>query len=178
MAITPTGSPVWVRATDFSHYGGDPNKQNYQSQGAVDPLTDVTAEQLSRLAADVAAIARVSPFCVLTFQADDALGNDPTVEYCNLMTGVRATSYVGGSPPAGFPSVVFVAGGEHLITFDASYTDPYGVVGSFAPRHAAPSGSTTPAFDTAAVVAGQTVTVYASSGGVAATDKRVTVEVW
>jgi hypothetical protein len=178
MAITPTGSPVWVRATDFSHYGGDPNKQNYQSQGAVDPLTDVTAEQLSRLAADVAAIARVTPFCVLTFQADDALGNNPTVEYCNLMTGVRATSYAGGSPPAGFPSVEYASPGEHLITFDSSYTDEFGVSGGFIPRHAVATGHTIPAFETSVIVAGQIVYVYAMSGGAGVTNKRLTVEVY
>lgn len=178
MAVTPTGSPAWTRTTDFSHYGGDADKANYQSQGAVDPLTDVTAEQLSRLAADLASAVRTCPFCVLTFLADDTGAGPPTVEYVNLMTGVSAASYTGDNPPAGFPTVERSSDGIHVITLDSSYTDPYGVAGTFIPRQAtaSPEGST--AFDTSVVISGQTVTVYAIASGSPATDKRVTVKVW
>lgn len=177
MAITPTGSPAWVRTTDFSHYGGDVNKANYQSQGAVDAQTDVTAEQVSRLAADLAAAVRTAPFCVLTFLADDALGNDPTVEAVSMMTGVTTVSYAGGSPPAGFPTVSYRNAGEHEIVFDASYTDPYGVSGALTIRHADGGGHGATGFDVTCTITGSSVFVYSSSGGVAATDKRVTVEV-
>jgi hypothetical protein len=178
MAVTPTGSPPWVRTTDFSHYGGDVNKQNYQSQGAVDPLTDVTAEQLSRLAADVAAIARVTPFCVLTFKGNDSVPAAPTVEVCNLMTGVRTTSYTGDNPPSGFPLVEYISDGQHRITFASTYADPYSANGSFAPRHVIVTGHGGASFDATAGISGQVINVHAMSGGAGVTDRRMTVEVY
>jgi len=128
---TPTGSPAWVRSSAFDTYGGDANKSNYQSQGVVNPRTDVGAEGFSRLVADVAALVRTAEFCSMLVQCDDVTPGPPTVLNCRLMTGVAATSYVGNAPPSGFPSVARNGNGDVSVTFAGSYSDEYGVAGTF-----------------------------------------------
>lgn len=128
---TPTGNPAWLRTSAFDTYGGDLNKQNYQSQGVVNPRTDVGAEGFSRLTADVASIARTVEFCSMLVQCDDATPGPPTVVNCRLMTGVTAVSYVGNAPPTGFPTVARNGNGDVSVTFASSYSDEYGVAGAF-----------------------------------------------
>jgi hypothetical protein len=135
MPIIPTGSPLWVRTVDFAHYGGNPEKSNYLSRGAIDALTDVDATQYARFTADAAAIARTSPFCVLTVTCNDP-GAAPTFNYVHMATGVRLVSYEGNAAPTGFPSGANNGTGHITITFSATYTDPYGVVGAFSIAHA------------------------------------------
>jgi len=127
---TPIGNPAWVRSADFTQYGGDPNKANYQSQGVVNPRTDVGAEGFSRLASDMAAVARVAEFCSMQVLCD-VLGSSSTVESCRLMSGVASLSYLGTAPPTGFPTVTRNGSGDVTITFSGSYTDEYGVAGAF-----------------------------------------------
>jgi hypothetical protein len=125
---TPTGYPAWTRGADYTQYGGDPNKANYQSQGVVNPITDVGAEGFSRMASDVAAITRTAEFCALQALCD--VSSSTTVENCRLMTGISAGSYLGTAPPSGFPTVTRNGSGDVTITFDSSYTDEYGVAGA------------------------------------------------
>jgi hypothetical protein len=131
MTTTPNGSPAWTRSSDYVTYGGDPSKANYQSQGVVNPRTDVGAEAFARLVADTASVMRTCEFASMTIVCDDVTPGPPTVQNCRLMTGVTAISYVGDAPPAGFPSVARNGDGDVTVTFDASYTDPYGVSGDF-----------------------------------------------
>ena len=84
MPIVPSGSTPWIRTNDLTHYGGHPEKANYLSRGAIDPLTDVDASQFSRLAADVAALQRVAPFCTMTILCNDSAPAAPTVEYVHM----------------------------------------------------------------------------------------------
>lgn len=129
---TPTGNPAWTRSVDYSQYGGDPNKQNYQSQGVVNPKTDVGAEGFSRLVSDAAAVVRTAEFCVMQVLCDVG-GTATTVEHCRMMTGISA-SYVGSAPPTGFPSITRNGNGDVSITFASAYSDEYGVSGVFAAK--------------------------------------------
>ncbi len=175
---TPNGSPAWVRNASHETYGGHTDKTNYQSQGVVNPRTDVGAEQFQRLTADAAAIARVSHFAVMTILNRDSTAQDPTVEFCALQTGLQTASYDGGSPPTGFPGVTRSSDGVSVITFASSYTDEYGVSGSFTPRQCIPGQAGATGFDIGYVISGQTVTLDATSGGSPVQDKRITLEVW
>lgn len=179
MSVTPTGSPAWVRTADHTNYGGNTEKRNYQSQGVVNPETDVGAEDFARLAADVAAVARTSPFCVITFLQDDSTPDDPTVEYVNMMTGIRTTSYDGGTPPSGFPTVTRNGDGDVSITFESNYSDDYAVSGAFTPKHASGNAHGSTAATVSCSVSGSVVTALTfDAAGAAETDKRVTVEVY
>jgi hypothetical protein len=128
---TPTGLPAWTRTADFVQYGGSTEKHNYQSQGVVNPQTDVGAEGFSRLVADVAAVVRTAEFATMQILCVDGGSNIPTVENCRLMTGASVTSYSGSAPPTGFPTVVRNANGDVSVTFASSYSDEYGVAGAF-----------------------------------------------
>jgi hypothetical protein len=171
MPIVPAGLPAWTRTAHHTTYGGDVNKRNYMSQGAIDPLTDVTAEQLVRIAADLAAAVRTAPFAVLTLTLDDVTPGPPTVESCLLMTGAQTTPYVGNAPPTGFPAVTRIGAGHARITFAASYLDPYAVEGDFDIRQHKAGGHDGAAATTLRVSA--TVLDVFVSGGDAAT-----VTVW
>lgn len=172
--VVPTGSPAWTRATGFGFYGGNVNKENYLQRGPIDALTDLGAEDFSRMVADLAACARSAHFGVITHICNDSSPAAPTVEFCSLMTGVRLTSYAGGSPPAGFPSAARNGNGDVTFTFAASYADEYGVVGAYTPRD--PTGNLvgTAAGQPVFVVSGSTVRIRAFDGGGAAiSDARV-----
>lgn len=178
MAITPNGLPAWTRTASHTNYGGDTNKHNYLSRGAIDALTDVGAEAVCRLAADMEAIARVAPFATLTYLCDDGGGNPPTVETVFMMTGVRLTSYVANAAPTGFPSATRSGDGDVTFTFLSTYNDPYGVAGTYAPKHAVANVHGTAAGEPVIVISGQTVRVRAFNGAAALVSPRVTLVVW
>lgn len=117
MALTPSGSPAWVRTNDHTAYGGDVNKANYQSQGSVNPRTDLTAENICRLAADLAAIARTAPLARLAYTCNDAAPAAPTITSSGSMWAQDPTPTRNGN-------------GDVTFTWAASYTDPYGVSGN------------------------------------------------
>jgi len=135
MAIVPAGRPVWERAGDHTQYGGNVEKRNHLGQGVIDALTDVGAEEFSRLVADFAAVMRVTPFLTLTYQCNDASPAAPLILTATGMLGVRNTSYPGGAAPTGFPSAARNGAGDVTFTFTNAYLDPYGVSGSFALAH-------------------------------------------
>jgi len=138
---TPTGLPAWTRSADYIQYGGDPSKANYQSQGVVNPRTDVGAEGFSRLVADAASVVRTAEFASMQILCVDGGSNTPIVENCRLMVGVTVIPYAGTAPPGGvapitllpllFPIVTRVSNGSVQVTFPASYIDEYGVAGAF-----------------------------------------------
>ena len=182
MAITPAGSPAWTRAATHEDYGGDLNKQNYLSKGVIDALTDVGAEEICRIAADLEAVTRTSPFCVMNITCNDATSAAPTVNSALLMTGARSTSYEGDAPPTGFPECSRVSDGVVDVTFAASYSDDYGAAGAFAPAHVmGGAGSFVPVTCTA-TTSGAVVRVYCWDGSgfplVAMPDAVFSVSVW
>ncbi len=129
MPVTPTGAPAWVRNADYTTYGGHEDKINYESQGVVNPRTDVGAEAFSRMVDHMASIAAVADFSKLTVLCNDSSPAAPTIEIVHQMTGKRLTSYEGDNAPAGFPSGERIGDGEVYIVWDADYMDPYGVSG-------------------------------------------------
>jgi hypothetical protein len=180
MPITPSGSPAWTRTNTHVDYGGDLNKRNFLSQGVIDPQTDVGADQFSRIVADMEAIARVSPFAVITYQHNDSSPAAPTVLAVYGMIGVRTTSYAGDAAPAGFPSALREGAGIARFTFAASYADAYGVSGAFALRHAiaSPAGATVFKPTYTFVSATDVRIVCQDSSASPSTDKQVTLVVW
>jgi len=116
MSVTPTGSPAWVRSNGHTAYGGNINKVNYQSVGTINPRTDLSAENLCRIAADLAAVARVSPFAVMTFTCDDTTPAPPTITSYYAMAGNPPTPTRNGN-------------GDVTFAWEGSYVDDYGVAG-------------------------------------------------
>ena len=123
MAIVPTGGPAWLKTSDHTTYGGDLNKANYQSQGPINPRTDVDAASFTRIAADMEALTRVAPFATVTYTADDTGASNPTVGEYNSMAGVAPVGVRNGD-------------GDVTWTWLNSYADPYSVSGTLHIAHA------------------------------------------
>jgi len=176
--MTPTGSPAWTRTASHVQYGGDTNKRNFLSQGVIDAQTDVGAAELARIAADMEALVRTMPFAIITFLNSDAAPAAPTIECVYMQTGVQLVSYLGGAAPSGFPSAARNGTGDVTFTFASSYSDPYGVSGSYAVSHA---GGTVLSATAAIVTCETTATTVRvrcfTDAGAAVGDKRVTIEV-
>lgn len=117
MAVEPTGSPVWLRQNDHTKYGGNTEKKNYQSQDAINGKTDLSAQNLARIAADLAAVGRTAPTFVLTYTQDDTGAENPAIDSYLAMAG---------TPPAGVRN----ADGDVSWTWANSYTDDYSVSGA------------------------------------------------
>ncbi len=181
MPITPAGYPAWSRTASFESYGGNVNKRDYGGQGAINPYTDVSASQFSRMVSDIAAITRTAAFGEMTVLCNDTVPGVPTIEVVELMTGVRTSSYAGGSAPTGFPSGARNGNGHTTITFASDYTDEYGIqhalsiFGAHATAHA-----TSGVHRNATVeLVGQTIVVRVTNdAGAAVSDARFTLEIW
>jgi hypothetical protein len=133
MTTTPSGLPAWARTNDFTAYGGNLNKRDYNDLPIVNPQTDVSAAQISRIAADLEAVARMADFCQITVTMGSG-SEAPTVTECRMMTGIYdGAGYSGTSPPTGFPRVTGVSDGVVDITFSGAYYDAYSVASVFQP---------------------------------------------
>jgi hypothetical protein len=180
MPIVPNGLPAWVRNADHTTYGGHTEKTNYLSQGKVNARTDVGAEEFCRMAADLAAVVRTAPWAVLTVQCDDTTPAAPTVLTVAQMTGHRNLSYLGSSPPSGYPTVTRQGNSYARFAWASSYTDPYGVAGTLNIVHATitPYGSTAliPAWS---LVDAHTVDarIFTTAGSLT-TNAKFTLRVW
>lgn len=168
MAITPTGAPLWVRTNDFTTYGGHADKRDYQSQGAVDPTTDVTAAQFSRLVEDVAQLSRVAEFVTLTVQCNDSSPAVPTIVSRNQLAG---------APPTGVRN----GNGDVTLTFASSYLDAYAVsgainlTGAIASLHGSTSGDACPELVSAVAVR---VRCTGNTSGAGISNARFTLTLW
>ena len=164
---------MWLRTNDFRTYGGDPDKRNFQAQGVVDPTTDVSAEQFSRLVEDVAQLGRVTEFATLTFRCNDTSPAAPTILYYDALAGAQ-------------PTGARVSNGKVVFDWAASYTDAYGVSAQFHIAHSDASvQGTTAAFasslpaDINADTLNERVGVAAwDSAGAAVSDAVVTLTIW
>lgn len=188
MTVTPTGLPAWSRTADHTIYGGHTQKANYASQGVVNPRTDMGAEAIARLAADLAAVVRTAPFCVLTYLNQDtthlvngvptAGAAAPYVESAYLMTGVRTSPYTADVAPTGFPSAARNGTGDVTFTFAPTYTDPYGIEHAFTPTHVVLGFHGTAFLDATWVISGSTIRIRCfDSAAAALADRRITVKV-
>lgn len=167
MAVTPSGAPLWLRTNDFTTYGGDLNKRNFQAQGATDPTTDVTAEQFSRLVEDVAQLARVAEFVTMVVQCNDASPAAPTIVSRNQLAGAAPSGARNGN-------------GDVTFTFASSYLDAYGVSGALnitaahATIQGATAGDANPEIVSATVVRVRCV----NTSGAAMSGPRFTLSIW
>lgn len=114
--VTPTGSPAWTKTADHTFYGGHLQKINYQSQGAVNSRTDLTAENLCRIAADLAAVVRTAPFATVLYTCNDTGAAAPTIDVYSAMSGTA-------------PTGARVGDGSVTLTWSASYSDEHSVSG-------------------------------------------------
>jgi hypothetical protein len=179
MAITPTGAPAWARTNTHETFGGNVDKTNHLSRGVIDALTDVGAEQLCRIAADLAALERTAPVAVLTYTCNDSTSGAPTILYANMMTGVRNTSYAGDAAPTGYPSAARNGNGDVTFTFAASMTDDYGVSAAWAPTQCISDPLGVSAYYSTANPFGATVRVRSyDQTGTALVDPTITLTVW
>lgn len=173
---TPSGLPLWARASSAAQYGGDAGKTDYQTPGAVNARTDVTAAQFLRLTADLAAIARVAPIAVLRILCNDTVPAAPTVESAQLVSGVASAPYAGDAPPTGMPTVTRLGNGRFRVQLPSTLADDFAVAVAPAIRcvdgavHGATSGTFEPS-----LVDNRTVDCWLFIGGVAGTDGRATV---
>ena len=163
-----------MRSNDHTAYGGNVNKANYQSVDSVNPRTDLSAENLARMAADLAAVARTSPFAVLTYTTNDSSPAAPTIDDYDAMAGNN-------------PTGARVGDGSVTFTWDASYNDPYSqsgdihIIGATATVHG--SNDSTPTItlsdpDSNSKNERIQIAVVDSSAGTAVQDVTVTVVVY
>lgn len=178
MPITPDGLPAWTRTATHVNYGGHVNKRNYLTRGVIDALTDMGAEALVRMAADLEAVVRTMPFAIITYLCSDSSPAAPTVESAFLMTGVSSGSYLGSAAPLGFPAGARNGNSDVSFTFATSYADAYGISGSFAPTHADAGVHGSSAGEATVDISGSIVRVRAFNGGSALSGARVTLTVW
>ena len=177
---TPKGSPPWEHTAGIADYGGHTEKHNYLSIGPINPLTDVTAEAIMRMAQDLVCVTNTAAFAELTMQQDDSTPDDPTVTSARIMTAVATSSYAGDSPPTGFPTCIRQSDGVVRITFSSSYNDAYGVSGDLAIVAVVPSvcGSTA-AYCTWESINDYTIDINTwDAAGAAETDQKITVIVY
>lgn len=172
MSITPSGRPAWDRTNDHTAYGGHLNKKNFLAQDAVDPRTDVTAQNICRMAEDLACAAKMAPFAKVYVQANDASPADPTVLAYRAMAA------------ASMPTVARVSDGVFTLTWADSYDDAYGVSADVDFKFVSPRAAASSIFATAALSdstgngKNNRVTVYVwDEDGNASLDAIVSVEV-
>ena len=174
MSIVPTGNPAWARSNGHTAYGGNVNKVNYQSVGTINPRTDLSAENICRMAADLAAVARTAPFAVITFTCNDAVPAAPTISSYYAMAG---------SSPTGSRN------GDGNVTFDweNSYTDDYGIsataniVAATVTVHTAPgiaAYACVQLLSSGGTISDQVKALAFDSFGVALPDAKMTLSVW
>lgn len=124
------GNPLWSRTASLESYGGHANKRNFGGIDVVDATTDVGADQVNRLAADMAAAALVLPLIVM-----------PVTYYAALPCPVFGVSaqwgisgpYSGDSPPTGMPEVTST-GTALYVQLPATMADQAGVTYALMPR--------------------------------------------
>lgn len=179
MAITPTGRPAWARSVSHTDYGGHPNKANYQSQGVVNPRTDVGAEGFTRLVADAEATTRTAPTLTLRYTNRDTSPDAPLVLSAYMMVGVSLAGYEGDVAPDSFPDGARNSTGDVTFTIDSSFADAYGVSEPFAPTQCVLSVEGTTAAVATYVISGQTVRIRCwDAAGAALGNKTVTAVIW
>jgi hypothetical protein len=181
MSVTPTGAPAWSRTADAEIYGGHADKRDYQTQGVVNPKTDVSAAQFARLCADVAACARVASFCQLTLTCDDATPDDPTVNFVRQMDlGQNTAGYAGDSPPSGFPTCTRVSDGKVQVVLASTPADDFSVSQALTTYHAQADVLGSSVFATVHIVKVNATTwtfEAVDSSGTAIADAQMAIEV-
>lgn len=176
---TPTGRPAWARSVSHTDYGGHQNKRNFQSQGVVNPRTDVGAEGLTRMVADAEATTRTAPMLSMRYTNRDGSPDSPLVLSAYMMVGVSLSGYEGDTAPDSFPAGARNGTGDVTFTFDEEFLDAYGIEEPFAPTQCLVSAEGTSAVSVVYVISGQTLRIRCfDAAGSAVADKTVSVTVW
>lgn len=160
-------------------YGGHESKRNYQSQGVVNPRTDIGAEGYTRLAADSEATTRTGPMLTLRYTNRDGTPDAPLVLSVYMMVGVSLAGYEGDLAPDSFPDGARNGTGDVTWTIDSSFLDAYGISEPFVPTQCLVSCEGTTFASATYVISGQTIRVRVwNAAGAALADKNVTLVVW
>lgn len=185
MTTTPEGEPVWgedgVRSATASVYGGHSDKKDYQNLGVTNPRTDISAAQFLRMTADMAAVARVNPYSIVTLVCNDTSPDDPTVSSVFQMTGNSTAGYEGDAPPSGFPTCTRVGNGEVTVVWPSSPSDEFSVSSTLALVHARAqvTGSTAYSYVKITKNSGVSWTFAAvDNAGSAISDPEIVIEVY
>lgn len=173
MPVVPTGSPTWLRQNSHVDLGGHTEKKNYQSQDAINGRTDLSAQNVCRIAADLAAVGRTAPFCTLTYTQDDTGTANPTIDSYETMAGADPTGVRDGD-------------GDVTWTWANSYLDAYSQSGdvhilqAVAMVHGTTAAAATcEILDTNADDLNEIVRVRCfDDTGASVTDRTVTLIVW
>ncbi len=177
--MTPTGRPAWARSVTHLDYSGHPQKRNYQSQGVVNPRTDVGAEGFTRLVADAEATTRTAPMISMRYTNRDGTPDTPLVLSAYMMVGVSLSGYEGDLAPDSFPDGARNGTGDVTFTFDSSFLDAYGISEPFVPTQCLVSCEGTTFASATYVISGQTLRIRVwNAAGAALADKNVSVVVW
>lgn len=133
MTIVPSGNPLWLRNPGITQYGGDVNKKDYGGIGVINAQTDLGAAQFSRLTADLAAVARVTPLLRLEFTPDSGTLKS-IVNWCAPAWAIPRSYPNGESPPSALYPTFSGTGASRTITLPASAADDFGVSAVIVPR--------------------------------------------
>src|SRR5512147_559298 len=140
---TPTGSPIWTRATVAADYGGKATLHDYGDIGSVNANTDVNAAQYLRLCADLSAVAKTAPLCQMVIHHT---GGAWLVTYCKpLWAPEVVVAYDGATPPSSaYPSVIEDTASTCGVEFPATPTGgDFSETGALIIRAVFPAGVST-----------------------------------
>lgn len=122
---TPNGLPYWSRTASAELYGASAGKADYQTPGAINARTDVSAAQFLRLAADLAGIARVTPVAAVHWTCNDSAPAAPTILHGSCGATRSSASYAGDAAPAGLPSATRLGTGSIRIVLPSTSEDDF-----------------------------------------------------
>lgn len=130
---TPTGLPYWARNTSAEDYGGIASKVDYQTPGAVNGRTDITAAQFLRLCADLSGVARTAPVAMAQWKCNDSPAAAPTVAFARAGSAASVVPYAGDAPPSGCPTLTRLGNGGVRLLLPSGSADAFGVVTTLDP---------------------------------------------
>jgi hypothetical protein len=134
MTILPSGNPLWLRNPGITQYGGDLNKKNYGGISVINALIDISAAQYSRLTADLAAVARVTPLMRLLVVTNSSTPH-VAVQWCAPAWAPPVAYSDGATPPSTvYPTVTGTVATNFLVTIPSPMMDDYGVSSPAVPR--------------------------------------------
>lgn len=179
MTTTPSGRPAWARTVTHEDYGGNTGKRNYQSQGVVNPKTDVGAEGFARMVADAEATTRTAVALTLRIRCNDAAPDAPTVLSAYMMVGVSTAGYEGDVAPDDFPAGARNGTGHVTFTLEDDWADAYGSDETFTPTQCLVSAEGTTCTEVTYVISGNTIAFRCwDAAGSAVGDKTFTATIW
>lgn len=159
-------TPIIDRSKTALDFGGHPQKQNYMGRGAVNPKTDITAQNVNNIAELCAVRNRMQPLARVLC---DASGN----VLAALTAWGNYSAYAVGATPTDGIVTAKTGTGTYTLTFPNTVTGWDGASRTVTPGTAVPVASV--ASTSATTVTGQVVSVTTGSP---AADAGFMVTVW